>query len=171
MLPRNNSYNTSTRVRRSPHGILARTFAHVGRSCTSSCTSTREACPWSACKRSPLTLFDRCSEFAYLPHKRVAYCSSKSSSWLGCRLSRSLVLGAKRFASNFSCIFLFVDSANVRRSERNRLVDALALADPYFSMAGSVDEKHPDGRWKMSECVFDCKAFTSLKVRSETNAQ
>lgn len=43
------------------------------------------------------------------------------------------------------------------------LVDAFALADPYFSVPGTVDAKHPDGRWKLSEAVFDCKAYTCLK--------
>ncbi|CAM9732298.1 unnamed protein product [Laminaria digitata] len=43
------------------------------------------------------------------------------------------------------------------------LVDAFLLADPYFSVAGTVDDKHPDGRWRMSEAMFDCKAYTCLK--------
>lgn len=43
-------------------------------------------------------------------------------------------------------------------------MDAFVAADPFFSVPGRVDEEHPDGRWKMSEAVFDCKAFTNLKA-------
>eukprot|EP00904_Undaria_pinnatifida_P007451 jgi/Undpi1/3836/HiC_scaffold_16.g07205.m1 len=43
------------------------------------------------------------------------------------------------------------------------LIDALLLADPFISVAGTVDGKHPDGRWRMSEAVLDCKAYTHLK--------
>ncbi|CAM9779348.1 unnamed protein product [Ectocarpus sp. 8 AP-2014] len=43
------------------------------------------------------------------------------------------------------------------------LVDAFAKADPYFTVPGSVDDKHPDGRWRMSEAIHDCKAYTRLK--------
>lgn len=46
----------------------------------------------------------------------------------------------------------------------SRIVDALVLADPYFTVSGSVDDRHPDGRWRMSEAMFDCKAYTNLKV-------
>ena len=43
------------------------------------------------------------------------------------------------------------------------LVDAFVLADPHFSVPGTVDEEHTDGRWRMSEAIYDCKAFTCLK--------
>ncbi|CAM9504587.1 unnamed protein product [Pylaiella littoralis] len=43
------------------------------------------------------------------------------------------------------------------------LVDAFAEADPYFTVPGTVNEKHPEGRWRLSEAVFDCKAYTCLK--------
>ncbi|CAN0458801.1 unnamed protein product, partial [Hapterophycus canaliculatus] len=43
------------------------------------------------------------------------------------------------------------------------LVDAFAEADPYFTVPGTVDDAHPDGRWRMSEAIFDCKAYTRLK--------
>lgn len=43
------------------------------------------------------------------------------------------------------------------------LVDAFVLADPHFTVPGTVDERHPDGRWRMSEAIHDCKAYTGLK--------
>lgn len=43
------------------------------------------------------------------------------------------------------------------------LVDALVAADPYFTIPGTVDGEHPDGRWRMSEAIHDCKAYTNLK--------
>lgn len=43
------------------------------------------------------------------------------------------------------------------------LVDAFVLADPHFSVPGTADEEHPDGRWRMSEAIYDCKAYTCLK--------
>lgn len=43
------------------------------------------------------------------------------------------------------------------------LVDALVLADPFFTVPGTVDDEHPGGRWRMSEAIHDCKAFTGLK--------
>ena len=73
-------------------------------------------------------------------------------------LSRGVLLGA------FTTHDKHVIRAYVSRRMMRRLVDAFALADPYFSLPGTVDEKHPDGRWKMSEAVHDCKAFTCLKV-------
>eukprot|EP00752_Nemacystus_decipiens_P009194 g8213.t1 len=43
------------------------------------------------------------------------------------------------------------------------LVDAFVLADPHFTVPGTVDENHPEGRWRMSEAIYDCKAYTCLK--------
>lgn len=49
------------------------------------------------------------------------------------------------------------------KSAELMLVDAFVLADPYFTLPGTVDDEHPDGRWKMSEAIHDCKAYTCLK--------
>lgn len=43
------------------------------------------------------------------------------------------------------------------------LVDAFVLADPHFTVPGTVDEEHPGGRWRMSEAIHDCRAYTCLK--------
>jgi hypothetical protein len=41
-------------------------------------------------------------------------------------------------------------------------VDALEKADPYIKIPGSVTASHPDGLYKMSECVEDPAALANL---------
>lgn len=57
----------------------------------------------------------------------------------------------------------FVYQHKAGKSVELMLVDAFAAADPYFTVPGTVDGDHPDGRWRMSEAIFDCKAYTRLK--------
>jgi hypothetical protein len=45
------------------------------------------------------------------------------------------------------------------------LVDALAKADPYIKIKGTVTEQHPDGLYKISECIEDPAAMTLLDDR------
>ena len=42
------------------------------------------------------------------------------------------------------------------------ITDALILADPYIRISGEPSTRSPDGRYKMSECVFDMTAFSRL---------
>jgi HD superfamily phosphohydrolase len=42
------------------------------------------------------------------------------------------------------------------------LVDALLLADPYIKIPGSINFKHLDGLYHMSECIDDAVALSNL---------
>lgn len=42
------------------------------------------------------------------------------------------------------------------------MVDAFAKADPYIKIPGTVTDKHPDGLYRLSECVFDTVALSNL---------
>ena len=41
------------------------------------------------------------------------------------------------------------------------ITDALIAADPYIQITGTVTEEHPDGKYRMSECIFDMKAMSN----------
>ncbi len=43
-----------------------------------------------------------------------------------------------------------------------QLVDALEAANDYIAIPGSVSSEHPDGLYKMSECIHDALALTNL---------
>ena len=43
------------------------------------------------------------------------------------------------------------------------ITDALTLADPHISIPGKITERHPNGRYKMSETVYDMTALSNLK--------
>ena len=42
------------------------------------------------------------------------------------------------------------------------MVDALEKADPYILIPGTVTSSHPDGKYRMSECVEDPAALSNL---------
>ena len=42
------------------------------------------------------------------------------------------------------------------------ITDALFLADPYIRIPGTVTDTHPDGLYRLSECVDDMDAFSKL---------
>jgi hypothetical protein len=43
-----------------------------------------------------------------------------------------------------------------------QITDALEIADPYIDIRGSVTASHPEGRYRMSECVHDSAALSNL---------
>jgi hypothetical protein len=43
-----------------------------------------------------------------------------------------------------------------------QLCDVLELADPYIRIPGSRTAIHPDGQYRMSECILDSCALTNL---------
>ncbi len=42
------------------------------------------------------------------------------------------------------------------------ITDALIAADPYIRITGSVTPDHPEGKYRMSECIFDMQAMSRL---------
>ena len=45
------------------------------------------------------------------------------------------------------------------------ITDALEAADPYIRVRGQVTPEHPDGLYRMSECVEDMGALARLNDR------
>jgi hypothetical protein len=43
-----------------------------------------------------------------------------------------------------------------------QICDALRLADPFIQIEGTRTDRHPDGLYRMSECIFDMKALSNL---------
>ena len=42
------------------------------------------------------------------------------------------------------------------------ITDALRAADPYIMISGSKTKEHPEGKYRMSECIFDMTAMSNL---------
>ena len=42
------------------------------------------------------------------------------------------------------------------------ITDALIAADPYIRITGTVTPEFPEGKYRISECIFDMQAMSNL---------
>lgn len=107
--------------------------------------------------------FDRFIDLAYVMRAEPINGNSKENLPLMICYPEKMVREAvSLFATRFNMHQQVYTHKSVKQVEF-MITDALKLADPYIRIHGNVTKKFPKGEYKMSETIFDMKAFMSMK--------
>eukprot|EP01034_Spumella_vulgaris_P024574 gene24574-30939_t len=113
---------------------------------------------------SPTSLFNSASkekESKGSPASTVTEEDCEAHPYMICYPEKLVREAVELFALRFRLHQLVYTHTCVKKIEF-MITDALEIADPFVDIRGSVSPSHPEGKYRMSECVHDSEALSNL---------